>query len=190
MIKSGAKVKADKTEDGLIFTIYPKLQSWQTIALASWIVIWLLCGIAVFIGSTAENENMDRQLFVFVFGAFWLYFLFYSVRAFVWSRVGAEYVRIGNETLDYKRSWNSFGRVVSYDLQTIKNPGVVNLEKNTFAKTYHDVFWTIGGETIGFEYIGKRVAFGLKVSDSDAKQILRALGEAIRRTNLKGGRPA
>jgi len=179
MIKSGAKVSSDKTEEGTVFSIYPQIQPWQRITLWVRIVVWMVCGVALFVGA-ALNATADQKLFLMVFAAFWAYFLFYAMRTVFWYRWGAEHLRITRDSLDYKRSWRSYGRAVSYDLQTIKNLGMVNYEKKTFARTYHDAFWTIGGEMIGFEYIGKKVVMGLKLSEADAKRIIQAILSAQR----------
>lgn len=179
MIKSGAKVSVDKTDEGTVFTIYPQIQPWQTVALVAWIVIWTICGMVLFFGASI-NATAEQKLFLMVFAVFWAYFLFYSVRTLMWYRSGVEYLRVGRDTLDYKRSWRTYGKVFSYDLQTMRNLGLVNYGKNTFAKTYHDAFWTLGGEMIGFEYIGKKVVLGRRLSEADAKRIIDAIAAAGR----------
>lgn len=184
MIKSGAKVSVDKTDEGTVFTISPEIQSWQTFALVLWIVVWLACGLVLFFGA-AINATSEQKLYLMAFAAFWAYFLFYSVRTLMWHRSGVEYLRVGRDTLDYKRSWRSYGKVFSYDLQTIRNLGMVNYGQNTFVKTYHDAFWTIGGEMIGFEYIGKKVVIGRKLAGGDAKRIIDAIEAARRQAGKK-----
>ena len=185
MIKSSAKVTADKTVEGEVITILPQTSVTQQIVLSVWLVVWVISGLLALLGGLKEMPE-DQRTFLFVFMGFWAYFLFYALRSLLWIRVGAEFVRIGTETLDYKRSWNGFGRVKSYDLATLKNIGVVNYSDKTFAKTYHDAFWTIGNEMIGFEYIGRKVAFGFKLNEQQASDIVREIHKAASRA-IKSG---
>ena len=78
--------------------------------------------------------------------------------------------------MDYKRSWGSYGSAVSYDLDTIKDLGLVNLSGKSFARSYQNAFWTVGGEQIGFEYLGKKVVIGLRLEEKDAKKVVKLIG--------------
>lgn len=181
MIRSGAKIKVDNTDEGTLIAIYPEMQSWQTVALGIWIVVWVLSGLLGFVGMLKEASG-DQFIFLVVFIVFWFYFLYYAVRSFIWQRAGGEFIRIGQETLDYKRSWGVYGRAISYDLGTIKNLGLVDYSGKLYARTYQDAFWTIGGEQIGFDYLGKKVALGLRVPEKDAKDIIRMIQKAQRKS--------
>ena len=64
---------------------------------------------------------------------------------------------------------------VSYDLETLKNMELVNLDEKAFAKAYQDAFWTVGGEKIVFDYIGKKVVFGLRLTEKDAKTVVKMI---------------
>jgi len=180
MIQSGAKVTVEETEAGTVISIFPEPKPWQVVVLSIWLMLWVFSGILGFVGGLKEM-GADDFTFLLVFMGFWAYFTFYSVRSLVWLRVGAEFIRISEDTVDYKRSWNGFGRVKSYDIDTIKNLGVVNYEDKKFAKTYNDAFWTVGGEMIGFEYIGTKVAFGFKLSETQAKDIVKRIQRASKR---------
>ena len=177
MIKSGAKVTVDETDGVTVISIFPDTQTWQRMALGIWAIGWTLSGLLAFVGALKDMEG-DALTFLLVFMVFWFYFLFYALRSLVWHRTGAEYIRLADGNLDYKRSWGSYGRVKSYDLETIKELGTVNYEDKKFAKTYGDAFWTIGGEMIGFTYIGKKVAFGFKLEEGQAKDIVRRIEKA------------
>ncbi|NQV53200.1 MAG: hypothetical protein HQ500_08445 [Flavobacteriales bacterium] len=180
MIQSGAKVTVEETDAGTIIAILPDSSPWQRIALSVWSGVWVFTGILAMVGMLKELEK-DTLPFLLVFMAFWFYFLFYAIRSLIWQRAGSEFLRLSEDTLDYKRTWNAYGKVRSYDFQTIKNLGTVNYDDKKFAKTYNDAFWTIGGEMIGFEYIGKKVAMGFKLSDAQAKDIVRRVEKQQRK---------
>jgi hypothetical protein len=177
MIQSDAKINIDQQEDGTFVSIYPHLKSWQAIALRLWFVIWVMTGLLAFAGMLRE-ANSDQLVYAAVFMLLWAYFLYYAGRSVFWYQYGKEFLRITSESLDYKRSWGSYGRAVSYDLSTIKDLGLVNLEGKVFAQTYQDAFWTVGSEKIGFEYLGRKIVLGLRLSDGEAKELVRIIASA------------
>lgn len=179
MIQSEAKINLDNTDEGQVIVIYPQLKSWQTIALRIWIAVWAVTGLLGIMGMLRESQG-DQWVYFAIFIMLWGYFLHYAIRSIIWHQSGKEYLRITKETLDYKRSWGSYGRAVSYDLTTIKNMQLVNLDDKAFAKAYQDAFWTVGGEKIVFEYFGKKVVFGLRLTDKDAKTIVKMVNKAKR----------
>ncbi len=174
MIESNAKITVDKTDAGTVITIYPQLDSWQTWALRIWLIIWVVVGMLGIMGMLKEGSG-DQLTYTLVFVSFWLYFVYYAGRSILWHQSGKEFLRISDETLDYKRSWGLYGRVQSYDRETIKNLGLVNLDGMSFAKLYQNAFWTVGGEQIGFEYLGKKIVLGLRLTDKDAKRIVKMI---------------
>ena len=174
MIDSEAKISVDKTDEGHVIVIYPQLKSWQTIALRIWVAVWSVTGLLGIMGMIKESSGNQWAYFI-IFIMLWGYFLYYAIRSIVWHQSGKEYVRITAETLDYKRSWGTYGKAVSYDLETIKKMELVNLDDKAFAKAYQDAFWTVGGEKIVFDYIGKKVVFGLRLTEKDAKTVMKMI---------------
>ena len=164
MIESTAKVTIDASDEGVVIAIIPDTKAWQKAALAIWSGVWTFTGVIGMVGMLKE-ASQEAMTFLLVFFAFWAYFLFYALRSLIWHRVGAEYIRISDENMDYKRSWGSYGTVRSYDLTTMKNLGMVNYEDKKFARSYSQAFWTIGGEMIGFDYLGRKVALGFKLDE-------------------------
>lgn len=181
MIQSGAKITVDNTDEGTLIAIYPEMLPWQTVALGAWVVVWMLSGVLGFLGMLKEAQG-DQYVFMLIFMAFWVYFLFYGLRSFIWHRIGREFIRITKDSLDYKRGWGDYGRAVSYDLETIKNVGLVDYSQKTFARTYQDAFWTIGGGQIGFDYMGRKVVIGMRLPEKEAKNIIRQIEKARKAT--------
>jgi len=179
MIKSAAKVKMEQLEDGMLIHIIPQFQTWQRVSLGVWIVVWVLCGLFAMLG-VLKGMSSEEQTFVFVFAAFWAYFLFYAARLLIWSQTGEELIQLGTSQLSYKKSWNGIGKIKQYDWVNIKNIGLVNYDGKTFAKSYSDAFWTMGGEMIGFESFGRKEAIGLKLDERQAKDLVKTLTKAQR----------
>lgn len=172
MIDTEAKINVVDTQEGKVITIIPELLLWQRTALWIWVIVWMITGLLAIFGMYLKGSG-DQLLYLLVFFSLWLYFLYYAGRAILWYSKGREFVRITDETLDYKRSLAGYGRAVQYDLGTIKELGMVNLGEKSFAKAYQNAFWTVGAEQIGFEYLGKKVVIGRRLSESDARKIIR-----------------
>ena len=179
MIDAGAKINVQDTDAGKVITIYPQLKTWQKFAFRAWLAVWIVTGLLAFTGMLKES-NQDQIVYMIVFMMLWAYFLFYAVKSLIWHQSGSEIMRISEESLDYKRSWGSYGRAVSYDLGTIKNLGLVDLEGKTFVKTYQNAFWTIGGERISFDYLGKKLVIGLRLTDKEAKDVVKLINKGFK----------
>ncbi|GAB4375721.1 MAG: hypothetical protein Kow0075_02270 [Salibacteraceae bacterium] len=180
MIRSGGEVTIDDTDEGVVIAVKPVWKPWQRAAIVVWIVVWVLCGLIALYGMMAEG-NRDTWLVLITFAIFWVYFLYHALRAWVWQRYGREYIRVGNETLDYKRSWGGYGKVVSYYYDNIKELQMIVANTRSFSQAYQETFWTIGGERIGFRYFGKPVAMAMKISETDARKTLRLIESALRK---------
>lgn len=178
MIKTNAKVIADKLESKLLITILPNISPLFKTGLLVWVVLWFVMGIAVafYYPSAAEDE----KTLLIVYLGFWLYFLYISAKGLLWNLIGSENLMVENGELTYKRSWKGYGKVLTYDGDTIDQLGVLKLDNNSFGKIYGEAFWTVGGEKLGFEYIGNKVVFGMKVSDKDADKIAKLIGRQLK----------
>lgn len=174
MINSDAKINVQDTDEGIVITIYPQLKTWQKFAMRAWLGIWLVTGLLAFTGMLKEAVE-DQIVYMIVFMILWAYFLYYAIRSLIWHQSGSEVIRITEETLDYKRSWGTNGSAVSYDLGTIKNLDLVDLEGKAFVQTYQDAFWTVGGEKLTFDYLGKKVVFGLRLTEKEAKDVIKRI---------------
>ncbi len=178
LIKANAKVIVDDTESKLVVSILPNISPLQRSMLIGWLVLWVILGVATVLYYPNAPEQERTLLIVYL--AFWLYFLYTSARGLIWNLVGAEFLKVENGELMYKRSWKDYGRAIVYDGGTIKQLGVLNLDDKSFGKSYGEAFWTIGGEKLGFEYIGRKVAFGMKLTEQDASKLSKLLAKKLR----------
>lgn len=177
MIKSKAKVTVDEDDSKVIISIFPNISAQQRSILFFWIILWIILGVSMFI--YLPQSSGDERVFVMVYLAFWAYFLFSSVKSMIWCVYGAEFLKLEDGQLSYKRSFKGYGGVIDYDLENIKQLGLIQHKENSFAKSYSETFWNIGGERLGFEYLGKKVAFGMKLTDKDAKAISKRVARAM-----------
>src|SRR5688500_11931446 len=65
-----------------------------------WLFAWSVCGIIVFVNYFRVEER-DAKLFIIIYLAFWSYFEFNIIRAYIWKRFGREKLWIQNGMLNY-----------------------------------------------------------------------------------------
>lgn len=174
--EEGRKVIYKEEHGEMVISISGKVKQWQFVALSVWVVLWLACGVAVMFFLPDADKNMAVILVVYL--AFWLYFLYKSTLSLLWRTYGIEYVKITPEELWYKRDMKGYGQVFKFDLATMQKVGTVDFSSRTFSKVYADAFWTIGGERVGFEYLGQKITLGRQVSEGEATKLAHVIQQA------------
>ena len=116
--------------------------------------------------------------------AFWLYYAIRVGRTFLWSLYGREYLRIDKISMAVKTSLKTYGKSRQYLLENIKKITVQVPKSNSFQAAWENSPWIRGGERIQFEYMGKTIRFGRKLTEQEAKQLFQLITSRIE-THLK-----
>jgi hypothetical protein len=90
-------------------------------------------------------------------------------------------VRVQEDVLLLKRSFFTFGQTRTYYIDIIKDFEPIVLSKTSFAYTYENGWWVLGGEKLGFEYQGKLVKFAMQITEQEARDMHRILGKYMAR---------
>jgi hypothetical protein len=117
--------------------------------------------------------SLEEKLFLLVYLAFWAYFEYMAVRTWAWRKWGKEIIEVEAGELRISANLKTFGSPAKYFTQNIKNFGPIR-KSTSFSSVYFNSFWILGGESLGFDYMGKKVAFG-KQLDSEKAQKLSSL---------------
>jgi len=59
--------------------------------------------------------------------------------------------------------------------------GLIDIDRTSWKWQLNDSFWVMGGERLGFEHLGKKVAFGKGLTDEEAKRVVLTLQEALKK---------
>lgn len=165
----GERISFVDKKDHVTFVIYPpKIAKSQRVLIFLWTILWYLVGGAVFSQLFFEYEEKEKIMMV-VFLSFWLYYAYRVTRTLLYLEYGREYIKLDQHALRIKRSTGKYGKAEQYFLESIQKLEKLELKENSFQAVYENSPWIRGVNRIQFEYIGKKVSFGRKLSEKEAK---------------------
>jgi hypothetical protein len=177
------KVSYTKSKDRLRVIIIGKVERWKEALLMAWVAAWIFCGGVVFVEWQAATEEQTKVTF-FVFLVFWAYFLFRVGRTMLYRMGGNELIEVNEEELVIKKSFFTYGKTRTYFLENIKEFEPIELSKTSFAYTYENGWWNLGGEKLGFQYNGRNVKFAMQVDEKTVSKIYSLINKQIK-SNLR-----
>lgn len=175
------RVSIDRREGRLSVVISARLTKGKEALLVTWTVMWLMIGVYVFYERTQLQEGDPVRQYLLVFLAFWLYFLVRVGRATLWRLRGFELWRVKDGVLTIKDSLFGYGKAHPYFVENIKSLGLLKLDVTSLKYQLNDSFWTIGGDRLGFEHLGRKVIFGKGLSDAEAKRVVAVLQDELKK---------
>ena len=140
-----------------------------------WVILWTLCGIIVLTQYVAVTDP-DVKTVMIVWIGFWAYFEYKVIAAYRWRKSGVEKIKIKEGTLFYTRSK---GKTKEYRIDFIKDLHLIASIENSFFENLNDSYWMLGNESIGFDYSGADIKFGLQLDESDAKALLKKISKKL-----------
>lgn len=152
---------------------------WKEALLTTWLVAWLLVGVAMGYVWT-DTDDRDLKLAVVVFGVFWAYYLWRVGRTWLYRRGGNELIEVKGDTLNLKRSFFTFGKTHSYFIDNIRNFEIIEVSPRSWAHHYEKGWWVLGGQRLSFEYFGRRVVFGMQLNEREANEVFNLVRRAMR----------
>lgn len=178
----GENVSISKLKNETVVKITSRLEKWQEISLLVWIVLWTVMGIYVVYYLTTVNVPEDQQIFFIIYMAFWFYFEFHAVRAYLFKMFGYELIKFTKYKLLYKRSLFGLGRSKHYSLKNIEGFRLAEHSRKSFAGAYAKSFWTLANERIEFDYLNGKGTLGMHLEDRDAQELYRFLNQELKRS--------
>ena len=147
--------------------------------LITWAIAWILCGAYVIYARTELAEDDPLRQYLLAFLAFWAYFAFKIGRVVLWRTKGFELWRIKDGSLTIKDSILGYGKASTYFVENIQKLGLLNFDETSIKWQLNDSPWVMGGERLGFEYLGKKAIFGKGITDEEARNVLSLLKQAL-----------
>jgi hypothetical protein len=83
--------------------------------------------------------------------------------------------------LTVKDSINGYGKAKDYFSANIRQFGVMDVDETSWKWQMSNSIWQIGGERIGFEYHGKRIAIGKGLSAEEAVRVARKVSKTLKK---------
>jgi len=177
------KVSFSKEGSRLRVVILGKIERWKEGLLIAWVVAWVFCGAVVF-GEWLDATEEERQVVFFGFLIFWAYFLWRVGRTTLYRLGGNELIEVNEDSLVLKRSIFTYGKSREYFLENIQNFKLIKISKTSFAYTYENGWWVMGGQKLGFEYHGRFVKFAMQIDDKAVEKLYSLINRQIK-DNLK-----
>jgi len=185
MERISERVTVDRSEGRTTVVISARLTKGKEALLVAWFVAWLAIGIYVVIERTRLPADDIVRQYLLVFLAFWLYFAVRVGKAVLWRLKGFELWRLKDGTFTIKDSIFGYGKAHPFFIENIQRMGLLDLDRTSIKYQLNDSFWTIGGERLGFEHLGRKVIFGKGLDEAESKRVLFVLQDALKRERKK-----
>lgn len=167
-----------KKPDVLSIVILPTTDKRKLALMFLWLFAWTVCGIIVF-ASYFQVQERDAKKFIIIYLAFWSYFEFNIVRAYIWKRFGREKLWLQHGQLHYQREINRKGKVKSFNLDLVSGLRIIPFKAQNLADNFYQSFWVKGGERLQFDVQGKTYRLGMQISDTEAQTIMKEVNARI-----------
>lgn len=175
------RVSIDRRDGRLSVVISARLPKGKEALLVAWFLAWLLVGGYVIYERAQLPEGDPTRQFILGFLAFWLYFAVRVGRAVLWRLKGLELWRLKEGSFAIKDSIWGYGKAATYFVENIKQLGSLNVDRSSLKYQLSDSFWTIGGERLGFEHLGRKVVFGKGLNDEEVRRLLFVLQDELKK---------
>lgn len=158
------KVSYTSDNGRLQIVILGKIDKWKESILLGWLLAWIFCG-GVVISEYLKTTDRDMKMIFVIFLIFWAYYLWRVARVFMYRRGGNELIKVENGVLTLKRSFFTYGKSKSFNLNQITDFQKIELSKKSLAYTYENGWWVLGGQKLSFKYNAKFVKFAMQIDD-------------------------
>lgn len=180
MSNIGTRIEVEKNADSVQVTIRAYRENSKQSFLLVWVLFWTACGIYILSQLFGGGLPEDLRTFFIIWGGFWAYFEYKAVYAYRWRNWGKEVIEIRENRMSLWRLVGKRGIPRHYSLDFIKDLRLLEDSSNSFVRTMNNSYWVVGGETIGFDYQGKLVGFGLQLDQKDASALSSLLKHEVR----------
>jgi hypothetical protein len=167
-----------KKPDVLSIVILPTVDKKKLGLMFLWLFAWSVCGVIVFANYFRVNDR-DSKLFIIIYLAFWAYFEFNIVRAYIWKRFGKEKLWVQNGQLNYQREVNRRGKIKTWTIDLVSQFKAVPFRAQNLADNFYQSFWVKGGERIEFTVQGRTYRMGMQISDEEANTIVKEVNKMV-----------
>jgi len=165
--------------EALELRISGRIPSWQFTLLSGWLLAWTIAGIFVGIELFSGHNPSGQKLFMLIWLAFWAWFEYRILNAWLWRRSGREIIRFGKEITEVLFEVNGRGLTRKFETERIHHIDNLEVQKGLFTKNFYSSFWVVGGETIGFKCNGTQMAFGRQLSEAETTALIKIIRKKL-----------
>jgi hypothetical protein len=185
----GNRISFVDTKEKTTIVIHPEKKAFITGLMGAWIFMWYSIGITVIWSFFVMKLSQQEKLIVVIFMSFWLYYAVRVTRSFLWLLKGTENLKIDEVALTIKNATGKVGKAKPYYIENIKKIRLDMPKERSFQTAWESSPWVRGGERIEFDYMGKVIRLGRKLSEKDAtllfNLIIKKVEEQLKQKNKK-----
>ena len=167
----GERISLNEEKSKSTIVIYPVKKAFITALIGAWVAMWwMIGGIMVW---SYFNFELGRQekLIIIIFMAFWAYYAFRVTKQFFWTLWGNEFIKIDGMGLTIKKSIRGFGKANLYFYENISEFKWEVPKDKSMQASWEASPWVGGGQRLDFEYYKKKIRFGNKLNEKDARRL-------------------
>jgi hypothetical protein len=172
----GDRIQIDISEDKLEIVIKAYSDDKKQKMLLIWIILFSLCGIAIF-SQFFEPYDSGTKVFFGVYIAFWLFFEFKVVYAYRWRKMGIERIILENEELFLIKTIGKRGITQKFQLDEIKSIDFYKDANGKFVKSMNTSYWNINKYHLVLNLDKTIIPFAIDIENKDAKKIMELLNK-------------
>ncbi|MEY3844789.1 MAG: hypothetical protein RL293_1211, partial [Bacteroidota bacterium] len=131
-----------------------------------WLAMWYVIGGTVFWALNVMPLKEQEVIILWIFVVFWCYYAFRVTKSFLWIMFG-------------QKSILSYGKSFPYYFDNIKNMTYEIPKPGSLQGIWESSPWINGGERFSFDYFQKKVSFGRKLSEKEAKLLSQLITKKI-----------
>lgn len=146
----------------------------KQLMLQVWLVLWSLCGVAIFSQFFLDYDD-GTKLFFGVYIAFWLFFEFKVVYAYRWHKFGVEKIIIENDKIFISKEIGRRGVVSSYDITAFKKVRKIKDKPGAFVSFLSDGYWNVNKYSLELDIEDKKIPFGLDLNEKEQKDLIQKI---------------
>ncbi|MDF1673585.1 MAG: hypothetical protein P1U41_08765 [Vicingaceae bacterium] len=173
------RIDINKENNKLTITIKAYLEEKKQKMLLIWIVLFSVCGLAIF-SQFFENYDNGTKVFFGVYIAFWLFFEFKVIYAYRWRKMGIEKIIVEDNELKLIKSIGKRGITQIFDVNEIKKIDFFKDTNGKFVKSMNESYWNINKYHLVVELEKSPIPFAIDIENKDAKKILNEIRNALK----------
>jgi hypothetical protein len=166
------RISVKKHSNFTTIVISPTKNFWTTMLLGTWLSMWFMIGVLVISSFYMFDLKNQEQLILCVFLSFWLFYFIRIGRTFLWIHYGQELIKLGEFSVDYKRSIFKYGKAHVIFHENISGFSSHFPKENSFEAVWESSPWISGGERIFLETNLKTYKIGRKLTAQEAHLLI------------------
>jgi hypothetical protein len=166
------RISVKKHANFTTIVISPTKNFWTTLLLGSWLSMWFVIGVLVISSFYMFDLKNQEKIILWIFLSFWVFYFLRIGRTFLWIHYGQELIKLGEFSVDYKRSIFKYGKAHIIFHENISGFSSHFPKENSFEAVWESSPWISGGERIFLETKLKTYKIGRKLTVQETHSLI------------------